>query len=198
MRLQLPVIIAATIASVITAAPLALVNQVPIKAPNHPYTPKHRDPYDKKIDSYGEELQPLPWRNGDGATILGPQNRERQRQNPDMMRPPSTDHGDMKNMRWSFADSHVRIEEGGWTRQTTNRELATSIELAGVNMRLDEGAIRELHWHTTAEWAYVLEGNVRITALDTEGGNFIDDLEKGERKWREVEKAVTNMIDINR
>jgi len=31
--------------------------------------------------------------------------------------------------------------------QTTVRELPTSVELAGVNMRLDEGAIRELHWH---------------------------------------------------
>jgi len=27
--------------------------------------------------------------------------------------------------------------------------------------------------------AYILEGKVRVTALDTEGGNFIDDLEKG-------------------
>ena len=47
-------------------------------------------------------------------------------------------------------------------------------------MRLDEGVIRELHWHIQAEWAYVLEGKVRITALDTEGGNFVDDLEKGD------------------
>jgi oxalate decarboxylase family bicupin protein len=83
-------------------------------------------------------------------------------------------------MRWSFADSHIRIEEGGWTRETTIRELGTSKELAGVNMRLDEGVIRELHWHKEAEWAYVLEGSVRITALDTEGGSFVDDLEKGD------------------
>jgi len=83
-------------------------------------------------------------------------------------------------MRWSFADSHIRIEEGGWTRQTTIRELPTSVEIAGVNMRLDQGVIRELHWHIQAEWAYVLEGKVRITALDTEGGNFVDDLEKGD------------------
>ena len=83
-------------------------------------------------------------------------------------------------MRWSFADSHIRIEEGGWTRETTVRELGTSKELAGVNMRLEEGVIRELHWHKEAEWAYVLEGKVRITALDTEGGSFVDDLEKGD------------------
>ena len=47
-------------------------------------------------------------------------------------------------------------------------------------MRLDEGVIRELHWHKEAEWAYVLEGNVRVTGLDLEGGNFVDDLEKGD------------------
>jgi hypothetical protein len=75
-----------------------------------PYTREWRDPWDKKVDSFGDGLHPLPFRNGDGASILGPQNRDRQRQNPDMLRPPSTDHGDMKNMRWSFSDSHVRIE----------------------------------------------------------------------------------------
>jgi oxalate decarboxylase family bicupin protein len=72
------------------------------------------------------------------------------------------------------------LQEGGWTRQTTVRELGASKELAGVNMRLDYGVIRELHWHKEAEWAYVLEGNVRVTALDTEGGSFIDDLQKGD------------------
>lgn len=71
-------------------------------------------------------------------------------------------------------------QEGGWTRQTTIRELPSSVELAGVNMRLDDGVIRELHWHKEAEWAYVLEGEVRVTAIDYEGGNFLDDLKKGD------------------
>lgn len=79
-------------------------------ARQNPYKPGYEDPNDHKVDSVGDGLQPKPWRNGHGASILGPQNRDRQRQNPDMMRPPSTDHGDMKNMRWSFADSHTRIE----------------------------------------------------------------------------------------
>lgn len=47
-------------------------------------------------------------------------------------------------------------------------------------MRLGEGVIRELHWHKEAEWAYVLDGSVRVTALDYEGGNFMEDLEKGD------------------
>ncbi|KAJ0124395.1 oxalate decarboxylase oxdc [Diaporthe amygdali] len=146
----------------------------------NPYTPDFRDPYDRAVDPVKDDLDPLPWRNGLGASVLGPWNPERSRQSPDLVRPPSTDHGNMANMRWSFADSHVRIEEGGWTRQTTVRELPTSSELASVNMRLGEGVIRELHWHKEAEWAYVLDGSVRVTALDYEGGNFIEDLEKGD------------------
>lgn len=71
-------------------------------------------------------------------------------------------------------------QEGGWTRQTTIREMGTSSQLAGVNMRLGEGVIRELHWHKEAEWAYVLDGSVRVTALDYEGGSFIDDVHKGD------------------
>lgn len=76
----------------------------------NPYTPDYKDPYDKFIDAVGDGLDPLPWRNGEGASVLGPWNRERSRQNPDLVRPPSTDHGDMPNLRWSFADSHIRIE----------------------------------------------------------------------------------------
>lgn len=75
-----------------------------------PYTPSYHDRYDHKVDSVGDDFDPLPYRNGEGASILGPQNKDRTRQNPDLMRPPTTDHGDMKNMRWSYADSHVRIE----------------------------------------------------------------------------------------
>jgi len=135
---------------------------------------------DHKLDTWKEDVQPLPIRGRLGDNMMGPRNKDRERQNPDIVRPPSTDHGAMPNMRWSFADSHIRIEEGGWTRETTIRELGTSKEIAGVNMRLDEGVIRELHWHKEAEWAYVLEGSVRVTALDPEGGSFIDDLEKGD------------------
>ena len=72
---------------------------------NGPYTPDHHDPYDRKVDSYGEDLQPLPYRNGDGATIQGPRNKDRERENPDLMRPPSTDHGDVANMRYGLYSS---------------------------------------------------------------------------------------------
>jgi hypothetical protein len=75
-----------------------------------PYTPGNKDPLDKFVDVINDDLDPLPWRNGLGASVLGPWNKERSRQSPDLVRPPSTDHGNVANMRWSFADSHIRIE----------------------------------------------------------------------------------------
>jgi oxalate decarboxylase/phosphoglucose isomerase-like protein (cupin superfamily) len=34
--------------------------------------------------------------------------------------------------------------------------------MAGVDMRLEAGGYRELHWHQAAEWALVLNGSCRI------------------------------------
>ncbi|GFZ47524.1 hypothetical protein JCM24511_05268 [Saitozyma sp. JCM 24511] len=123
---------------------------------------------------------PEPRRGKKGLDILGPVNADRARQEPDHVRPPATDAGKMANMKWSFTDSHMRLEEGGWARETTVRELPSSRELAGVNMRLGPGAYRELHWHNESEWAYIIKGTCRITVLDIEGGCFIDDLEEGD------------------
>ncbi len=52
--------------------------------------------------------------------------------------------------------------------------------MAGVNMRLDSGAVRELHWHKEAEWAYILQGNVRFTVVDENRNVFVDDLKPGD------------------
>lgn len=117
---------------------------------------------------------------GFGGTDPGPRNLALDQANPDMLNPPSTDHGTLPNLRFSFADSHVRQESGGWTRQITERELGVSKSIAGVNMRLNAGGIRELHWHKEAEWAYMLYGNARITAIDAQGHNFVDDVGVGD------------------
>src|SRR3954463_6066122 len=123
---------------------------------------------------------PQPQRPGHGGTDPGPRNVELDQQNPDILVPPSTDHGTLPNLRFSFADAHVRQESGGWTRQVTVRELGVSKDIAGVNMRLNAGGVRELHWHKAAEWAYMLYGTARITAVDAQGRNFVDDIGKGD------------------
>jgi len=121
-----------------------------------------------------------PRRPGHGGTDPGPRNRIRDEQNPDLLVPPSTDHGTLPNLRFSFADAHMRLETGGWTRQVTARELGISKNIAGVNMRLNAGGVRELHWHKAAEWAYMLYGSARITAIDAQGRNFVDDVGVGD------------------
>jgi oxalate decarboxylase len=123
---------------------------------------------------------PQPRRSGRGGSDPGPRNLMRDQQNPDLLAPPPTDHGTLPNLRFSFSDAHMRLTPGGWARQVTNRELAVSQTLAGVNMRLNAGAVRELHWHKAAEWAYMLYGTARITALDTDARYFVDDVGVGD------------------
>jgi oxalate decarboxylase len=117
---------------------------------------------------------------GIGGADPVPGDMVREGQNPDMLNPPATDSGTLPNLRFSFADAHVRQSSGGWTRQVTARELGVSKSIAGVNMRLNAGGIRELHWHKQAEWAFMLYGTARITAIDAQGRNFVDDVGVGD------------------
>jgi oxalate decarboxylase family bicupin protein len=91
-----------------------------------------------------------------------------------------TDSGTVANLKFSFAAARNHITAGGWGREVTVRELPTATTLAGVNMRLKPGGIREMHWHTEAEWAYMIAGRCRITVVDAEGRNFIDDIGPGD------------------
>ena len=115
-----------------------------------------------------------------GGTIIGPENRPLELENRSTLVPPDTDCGTLPSLKWSFADSRMRLGDGGWARQTTIRELPISTDLSGVNMRLNAGAIREMHWHKEAEWSYMLKGNARITVVDQDGRTFQEDLEEGD------------------
>ena len=123
---------------------------------------------------------PQPIRDGLGATIMGPRNVPVERENPDQLASPYTDAGTIPNLKFSFAAARNRLVTGGWAREVTVRELPVATELAGVNMRLKPGGIREMHWHKEAEWAYMLAGRARITAVDEQGRTFIDDVGEGD------------------
>ena len=101
-------------------------------------------------------------------------------ENPSSVWSPETDNGTVEPFKYSFALAHKRIESGGWTRQVTARELSISKTLAGVEMRLVTGGVRELHWHTSAEWAFMIYGNARITAVDAQGRSFVNDVTAGD------------------
>jgi oxalate decarboxylase len=102
-------------------------------------------------------------------------------QNPDSMWPPGTDSKSLvPTFKYPFSFANKRLYEGGWSREVTVRELPVSKSMAGVNMRLTAGGVRELHWHTAGEWAIMLYGNARITAIDTDGKSFVADVNQND------------------
>lgn len=115
-----------------------------------------------------------------GADIVGPRNPEIESQNPDIFLPPVTDNGGIPNLKFPFSMAHNRLEDGGWAREVTCREMGALKELAIVNMRLPTGVVREMHWHKEAEWAYVLQGKVRFYLMDDQRQTLVEDLEPGD------------------
>src|SRR6266581_242780 len=111
----------------------------------------------------------------------GPGNPALDAQNPDSMWPPSTDSKSLvPTFKYPFSLANKRVYEGGWSREVTVRELPVSKSMAGVNMRLTAGGVRELHWHTAGEWAIILFGAARITAIDADGKSFVADVKKND------------------
>jgi oxalate decarboxylase len=111
----------------------------------------------------------------------GPNNSVLAGQNPDSVWAPVTDNGSVESFKYSFDLTHKEIDSGGWTRQVTVRDFPVSKSMAGVEMRLTSGGIRELHWHVQAEWAFMIYGNARITAVNPEDGkSFVNDVGAGD------------------
>jgi oxalate decarboxylase len=117
----------------------------------------------------------------DHPTDPGPANQILDGQNPDSAWPPSTDSKSLvPTFKYPFSFANKRAYDGGWSREVTVRELPISKSMAGVNMRLSAGGVRELHWHTSAGWAIMLYGTARITAIDADGKSFVADVKKND------------------
>jgi oxalate decarboxylase len=119
-------------------------------------------------------------RDSSASLPLGKGNPSIYDENPDSEAPPPTDHSSVPAFKYPFAFAHKRVQPGGWTRQVTVHDLPVSQTIAGVQMRLISGGIRELHWHKAAEWALMLSGNARITCIDPDGKSFVDDVTEGD------------------
>ena len=62
------------------------------------------------------------------------------------------------------------LETGGWARQVTVRERGIAKSIAGVNMRLNAGGVRELHRHPNVdEWQYCMEGQAGMGIFAASG-----------------------------
>src|SRR5262245_2305971 len=131
-------------------------------------------------DVAGQGQDPLQKTKDRSRSEPVPKNAALDAQNPDSVNPPASDAGGVQTFKYPFSIAHKRLHEGGWSREVTVRELAVAKTLAGVNMRLTAGGVRELHWHTAAEWAFMLYGMARITCIDSDGKSFVTDVKEGD------------------
>src|SRR6201984_3630886 len=76
-------------------------------------------------------------------TDPGPTDKSLDSANPDSYQPPLSDAGGVPTFKYPFSLSNKRVYEGGWSREVTVRELPVSKTMAGVNMRLNAGGVRE-------------------------------------------------------
>src|ERR1700687_1481881 len=93
-------------------------------------------------DAAAQEQRPYPTKTDRSASAPGPANPPLDAQNTDSNLPPATDAGGVPTFKYPFALSHKRMQEGGWSREVTVRELAVSKSIAGVGMRLTPGDAR--------------------------------------------------------
>ena len=117
-----------------------------------------------------------------GARVksLAPVNPGLETENHQSAVPPGTDRGNVEPFKYPFAFAHKKVSEAGWARQINIKDLAVAKDLAGVDMRLEPNGCRELHWHESGEWAYMLEGKARVTCIDFEGRAYVDDIGPGD------------------
>jgi oxalate decarboxylase len=83
--------------------------------------------------------------------------------------PAPLDGPELPSFRFPLGAQKTEQFNGGTAKEANVTSFPVSEKLAGVYMTLQPGALRELHWHANAEWAYVLEGNCRVTTIDPLG-----------------------------
>jgi oxalate decarboxylase len=87
----------------------------------------------------------------------------------------------LADFKFSLEATKGWVGEGGTAKEVTVAEFPVSKSIAGVSMRLKPGGLRELHWHAiAAEWAYMVEGNCRVTVYGPHGQVEVADFGPGD------------------
>jgi oxalate decarboxylase len=88
---------------------------------------------------------------------------------------------ELPTFKFALEKSEGKVIGNSYGKEATVLQLPISKGIAGVSMKLEPGAMRELHWHASAaEWAFVLEGRVRTTVIDPHGRAETNDFEPGD------------------
>jgi oxalate decarboxylase len=84
--------------------------------------------------------------------------------------------------KWQLLKNDPKVDNKGgklWLVDSTKFPISKTI--AGAVLELEPGALRELHWHPSAdEWQYVLEGNVSMTLFGSHGRFRTETFEQGD------------------
>jgi oxalate decarboxylase len=88
---------------------------------------------------------------------------------------------ELPTFKFALEKSTGKVIGNSYGKEATVAQLPISKGIAGVSMKLEPGAMRELHWHATAaEWAFVVEGRVRTTVIDPQGCAETNDFNPGD------------------
>ena len=94
---------------------------------------------------------------------------------------PALAEKELPTFKFALEQSQGKVIGNSFGKEATVTQLPISKGIAGVSMKLEPGAMRELHWHATAaEWAFVLEGRVRTTVIDPQGLSETNDFDPGD------------------
>ena len=94
---------------------------------------------------------------------------------------PALAEKELPSFKFALEKSQGKVIGNSFGKEATVTQLPISKGIAGVSMRLEPGAMRELHWHATAaEWAFVIKGPVRTTVLDPRGEAETNDFDPGD------------------
>ena len=88
---------------------------------------------------------------------------------------------ELPTFKFALEKTEGKVIGGSYGKEATVEQFPISKGIAGVSMKIEPGAMRELHWHATAaEWAFVDKGRVRTTVLGPGGYSETNDFEPGD------------------
>lgn len=89
--------------------------------------------------------------------------------------------GAIPTYKFRLQKAKAREYDGGSLREHRAVDFPVSHNLSAGIVRLAVGAFREPHWHPNSdEWAYMLEGKVRLTVVAPHGVTTVEDFEYGD------------------
>src|SRR4051794_36444035 len=94
---------------------------------------------------------------------------------------PLVSGNELPTFKFALEKTKGKVIGNSYGKEATVEEFPISKGIAGVSMKIEPGAMRELHWHATAaEWAFVNKGRVRTTVLGPGGYTETNDFEPGD------------------